>query len=106
MALIKVKVKTKLITEGDLEWDEESMGKVTKSREWVWSYKILDTQYFFELTELTKATTILQQLDGTLLLIKEPLDVLYKLWNDNYEEDLNLGEELSEEFLKDEEEDD
>lgn len=104
MGLIKVKVKVKLISEEDLEWDEESMGKVYKNPQFEWKYKILDTQYFFELTEFTQNKTILQQLDGTLLLVAEPIDSLYELWNANKEEDLDLGEEIDEEFLKEEEE--
>lgn len=104
MGLIKIRAKVKLITEEDLEWDEEAMGKVIKDNTWVWKDKIIDTQYIYELTELTKGKTILQQTDGVLILVAETLDTLFKLWEENKEKDLDLGEELDEKFLKSEDE--
>jgi len=102
MGLIKIKAKVKLISEEDLEWDEESMGKVYKNPEFEWKYKVMDTYYIAELTELTKNKTILERIDGSLLLVAESIDSLYNKWIESKEEDLILGDNDEEEFEENE----
>jgi len=106
MGLIKVKIKVKLISEEDLEWDSDSMGKVYKNPEWAWRFKVIDTQYIYELTEFTQNKTIMEMSDGKLFLVAEPIDKLYSLWGENKEKDLDLSEPYIEEQATEDEEDD
>jgi len=108
MGLIKVKAKVMIVSEDDLEWDEESMGKRNRKDNpyWDWRMRVIDTTYIYELTEFTKNKTIIEMCDGRLVVAAESIDSLHSRWQENKERDLILGDgNPSEDDIEDDEND-
>lgn len=99
MSIILLKARVKLIDESDYEWDTETYGERKKENpiEWGWREKVINTNNFYDLTELTPYKTIILFYDDTELIVRESIRNLYNIWKKHLEgETINLEEISSE----------
>jgi len=93
MSIIKLKAKVKLISEDDMEIESDIELTNFKSARWVWRQMAFSVTEIYRLVGYTSDKTLIIFQDGEKLLVKETFEELYKLWTENLEEDLILGDE-------------
>ena len=104
MSLIVVKAKRRWMSEDDLELDSE-LGITPKSAEWRWRMRAIDAGDIYTIYQHTKTKSIVEMQYGEKILVDEPFTSLVAKWEAEKPKDLNLSEELSEEFFEEDGED-
>jgi len=107
MSLFKVKAKVLLVSEEMMEAEEAlDMGKIAKSKYWVWRDVSVPFEEVYKITAYDKERAIVQTYDGDKMLVRETFDSLNDRWlelREKYTEYTHVEWEVAETAEEDDE---
>lgn len=92
MSLIKLKAKVYLLSEEDMELQNQFEGLSPKSGSWVFRNIALESENIYRIVAFARDKTLVIMTDEEKLIVKGTFDEIFKLWEDSLPEDLDLSD--------------